>query len=266
MGRWAKEAVSESIVQAVLNAWEMERHHAAERHLYREVIPVLEEIRRDHPGVIIGAVTDGKANPMLMTFTLARHFDFCASWEDDQVGRTKFFSDLTSVSGNAELKWIYDAAKETYHELHSAQRVLRGKPTFQLDPPSAPNGDNDDGEDDGSLIWIHVGDDLAYDVGGSAQSGARTIWLELDEPQYRQTARFLFDKPTQPSWSTSTPQELERRRVLSELALPKVDQRIRFLSRLPEAIQDVVDKVNRERESARIGEEPRSTASVQSGE
>jgi FMN phosphatase YigB (HAD superfamily) len=256
MGRWAKEAVSESIVQAVLNAWEMERHHAAERHLYREVIPVLEEIRRDHPGVIIGAVTDGKANPMLMTFTLARHFDFCASWEDDQVGRTKFFSDLTSVSGNAELKWIYDAAKETYHELHSAQRVLRGKPTFQLDPPSAPNGDNDDGEDDGSLIWIHVGDDLAYDVGGSAQSGARTIWLELDEPQYRQTARFLFDKPTQPSWSTSTPQELERRRVLSEL----------FLSRLPEAIQDVVDKVNRERESARIGEEPRSTASVQSGE
>jgi len=35
----------------------MERHHAAERHLYQEVIPALTQIKKDHPGVIIGAVT-----------------------------------------------------------------------------------------------------------------------------------------------------------------------------------------------------------------
>lgn len=89
--KWAKEAVSESIVQAVLNAWEMERHHAAERNLYPEVIDALREIKEQHPGVVIGAVTDGKANPMLMTFTLAPYFDFCMSWEDDQGSRSKFF-------------------------------------------------------------------------------------------------------------------------------------------------------------------------------
>lgn len=112
--KWAKEAVSESIVQAVLNAWEMERHHAAERNLYPEVVDVLTEIKKAHPEVVIGAVTDGKANPMLMTFTLAPFFDFCMSWEDDQGRRTKFFQELSSARSNADLKWIYNAAVEKY--------------------------------------------------------------------------------------------------------------------------------------------------------
>lgn len=112
--KWAKAAVSESIVQAVLNAWEMERHHAAERHIYPEVVDVLTEIKKAHPEVIIGAVTDGKANPMLMTFTLAPFFDFCLSWEDDQGGRSKFFKDLSSAESKSDLKWIYNAAAEKY--------------------------------------------------------------------------------------------------------------------------------------------------------
>ena len=72
----------------------MERHHAQERHLYPEVMDVLAQIKKEHPHVIIGAVTDGKANPRLMTFTLAKYFDFCMSWEDDQAGREKFFMEL----------------------------------------------------------------------------------------------------------------------------------------------------------------------------
>jgi hypothetical protein len=184
---------------------------------------------------------------MLMTFTLARYFDFCTSWEDDQAGRTKFFADLTSVSGNAELKWIYDAAKETYFELYRAQQVMQGMPSFRLDGGSEGRGD---GISPGK-IWIHAGDDLAYDVGGSAQSGARTIWLELDEARYGQTARQRFDDGRRPvarlpRWSTSTPQELERRRVLNRLAMDKVDERVRYLSRLPEAVRDIVDRVNEE--------------------
>lgn len=227
--RWASEAVSGGIVQAVLNAWEMERHHAAERHLYPEVIEALQTIKAEHPSVIIGAVTDGKANPRLMTFTLAPYFDFCLSWEDDQTGRKKFFQDLTSVEGNVELKWIYDAALEKYQELSSAKSALQ----------------KSDAADPTNPIWIHVGDDLAYDVGGAAQSGAKTIWLELDRPKYSQTARFRFDRNTpQPAWSTTTRQELEKRKVMNELALKRVDASIHFISRLPEAIQDILDREN----------------------
>lgn len=205
----------------------MERHHSAERHLYPDVIEVLQRIKGEHPSVIIGAVTDGKANPRLMTFTLAPYFDFCLSWEDDQTGRKKFFQDLTSVEGNAELKWIYDAALEKYQELSAAKAALQKT------------------VDSNNPLWIHVGDDLAYDVGGAAQSGAKTIWLELDRQKYQQSARQRFDpNAPQPHWSTSTRQELEKRRVMNELALKRVDARVHFISRLPEAIQEILDHEN----------------------
>jgi FMN phosphatase YigB (HAD superfamily) len=223
--RWANEAVSPNIVQAVLNAWEMERHHAAERHLYPDVMEALAEIKRDHPDVIIGAVTDGRANPLFMTFTLAKYFDFCISWEDDQAGRQKFFQDLGQVDASAELKWIYDAALEKYTELATAAAVLHQQEF---------NRDN--------KVWIHVGDDLGLDCGGAAQSGAKTIYLELAE-KYGQTARQRFAKAQsdQPTWSTTSKQELETRRVLNEAAEDKVDKKINFITRLPEAVQDILD-------------------------
>ena len=220
--KWAKTAVSESIVQAVMNAWEMERHHAAERHLYPECIDVFKKIKEAHPNVIIGAVTDGRANPLLMTFTLAPFFDFCMSWEDDQGGRSKFFKELSSVEGNAELKWIYQAALDKFQELSAAQAAL-GKDG----PTEHP-------------VWIHVGDDLAYDVGGAAQCSAKTILVELAD-KYGQTARHRFETDSQPSWSTNSRLELEKRRLLNDAARDKVDKKVAFLSLLPEAIDDILN-------------------------
>lgn len=223
--RWASEAVSPSVVQAVMNAWEMERHHAAERHLYQECMDMFSQIKQEHPGVIIGAVTDGKANPAFMTFTLAKYFDFCVSWEDDQGARRKFFKELGSVEGNAELKWIYKAALDKYEELKEAQSALV----------------KDDSDPD-QKIWIHVGDDLAYDVGGAAQCGARTILVELAE-KYGQTARHRFEEGReQPAWSVTTKDELEKRRVMNEAAMDQVDAKVSFLTRLPEAISDILEK------------------------
>ncbi|EEC46127.1 predicted protein [Phaeodactylum tricornutum CCAP 1055/1] len=224
--KWATEAVSPTIVQAVLNAWEMERHHAAERHLYPECVEVFERIKQDHPDVIIGAVTDGKANPLFMTFTLAPYFDFCMSWEDDQAGRRKFFKELGSIEGNADLKWIYDAALEKYQELASAAAALQ----------------KGDSAQDPNKIWIHVGDDLAYDVGGSAQSGAKTILVELDDEKYHQTARHRFELTKQPDWSTTSDIELEKRKVMNEAATNQIDRKIKFLTRLPEAINEVLEE------------------------
>mmetsp|Transcript_14431 Transcript_14431/g.26125 ORF Transcript_14431/g.26125 Transcript_14431/m.26125 type:complete len:255 (-) Transcript_14431:80-844(-) len=229
--RWAKNAVSPSVVQAVHTAWEMERYHAAERNLYPEVIDVLKQIKEDHPNVIIGAVTDGKANPMLMTFTLAPYFDFCMSWEDDQGARRKFFKELASASSNAELTWIYDAAKEKYRILAEAvadiDAARKNKEPLKYE----------------DAVWIHVGDDLAYDVGGSTSCGAKTIYLELDE-KYGQTARTRFDGREQPSWSTSSEEEIEKRRIMNEQALEYVDAKISFLTRLPEAINDILEQEN----------------------
>jgi phosphoglycolate phosphatase-like HAD superfamily hydrolase len=272
--RWSTEAVSESVVQAVLQAWEMERHHAAERHLYPELLSVFQEIKAQHPDVIIGAVTDGRANPLFMTFTLAPYFDFCMSWEDDQGNRQKFFQELGSVEGNVELKWIYDAALEKYYELSDALNVMKKKKTVKKDAVVAAGGAGSLSTDDGAAdadnvsgsssangeqaavasnnnnkeeeveeskpIWIHVGDDLAYDVGGAALSGAKTIYVELAD-QYGQTARHRFDDiPNQPAWSTTMQSELYARKKMNEAAADFVDCRVNFLTRLPEAINEIL--------------------------
>jgi FMN phosphatase YigB (HAD superfamily) len=210
----------------------MERHHAAERHLYPEIVQVLQQIKQENPCVLIGAVTDGKANPLFMTFTLAPYFDFCVSWEDDQGARKKFFQELSDVDGNAELKWIYDLALEKYQQMAASLTALGKASDCEL------GGKN--------KLWIHVGDDLAYDVGGSAQSGAHTIYLELAD-KYEQTARHRFKDTkdsSQPSWSTTSRSELEKRRVMNELAESKVDAKIQFLSRLPEAINEILEREN----------------------
>lgn len=184
--------------------------------------------------MIIGAVTDGRANPMFMTFTLAPFFDFCMSWEDDQGGRSKFFTELSSVEGNAELSWIYNASFEQYKQLRSAKDAINAEaPDQAAVPPHV---------DDEERVWIHVGDDLAYDVGGSALCGAKTILVELAD-KYQQTARYRFDgtRP-QPTWSTSPLEELEKRKVMNEMALPLVDQTIAFYGQLPEAINNILEK------------------------
>jgi FMN phosphatase YigB (HAD superfamily) len=56
----AKRAVHSSVVQMVYNAWELERHYSAERNLYPDALEMLKRIRSFHPGVVIGAITDGK--------------------------------------------------------------------------------------------------------------------------------------------------------------------------------------------------------------
>mmetsp|Transcript_36176 Transcript_36176/g.53037 ORF Transcript_36176/g.53037 Transcript_36176/m.53037 type:complete len:401 (-) Transcript_36176:73-1275(-) len=231
--KWAAYAVSDSIVEAVLTAWEMERHHSAERHLYPEVIDALKQIKEEHPGVIIGAVTDGRANPMFMTFTLAPYFDFCMSWEDDQGARSRFFKDLGSVEKEAELTWIYEGAVDKYKELAKASAEVNA---------AAADSTGADKKGEGYVgndLWIHVGDDLAYDVGGSSACGAKTILLDLAD-EYGQTAKKRFDSEEQPMWSTSTIKELGHRRILNEKAEKHVDIKVKFLTQLPAAINKLL--------------------------
>lgn len=235
--QWAKGAVSESVVQQVLTAWEMERHHSAERHIFPGVIDALKKIKEEHPEVIIGAVTDGKANPQLMTFTLAPYFDFCMSWEDEMGSRQKFFQDLLDVESTPELTWIYDAArhkyailKEAQHGMNTAMNVSEKK---DIKPLVWPESYDD-------LVWIHVGDDLAFDVGGSAACGAKTILVELPKSA-GQTAPFRFDTSIeQPAWSTTSKKELEGRIEMNNAAREHVSVEINSMERLPIAINQIL--------------------------
>lgn len=222
--KWAKQAVSPSVVESIYSAWERERHHSAERHLYPEVVTALQKIKEEHPNVIIGAVTDGKANPMLMVFSLAPYFDFCMSWEDDAAGRMEFFKELGNVDGNAGLQWIYKAAFDKYKELADTNQEMM----------------NFVNEEVGEPVWIHIGDDLAYDVGGSASCGAKTILLDLDE-EYGQTAKLRFgENAFIPSWSTASAEELANRKAMNEAAEDEVDMRVTRLSMLPDAIDEIL--------------------------
>lgn len=227
MEKCAKAPVSKSDVERVYSAWERERHHSAERHLYPEVISSLQKIKERHPNVIIGAVTDGKANPMHMVFTLAPYFDFCMSWEDDAAGRTDFFKELSSVDGHADLQWIYKAAYQKYSEMAENKGVLLG---------------DDAVDDDGCPAWIHVGDDLAYDVGGSASCGANTILLDLDK-EYEQTAKTRFfwgGGAVMPSWNTASDEEIANRKAMNDAAEMMVDKRVSRLTLLPDVIDEIL--------------------------
>ena len=230
---FAAKEVSDSQVQAVYNAWEMERHHSAERHLYPEVIEVLETIKRDHPGVVIGAVTDGRANPLLMPFTLAPYFDFCVSWEDDQGGRQKYFQELNEATDGEQLMWIYEAALDKYRDFDSLRTGLRRRDDETCEV----------GEPDCERIWVHCGDDLAYDVGGSAACGARTILMELAD-KYEQTERVDKRKKARPVWDLMSKAEIEQREQMNEQAENEVTARVAFLSRLPDTINDILEDID----------------------
>lgn len=240
--KWAKSSVSQSVVESIYSSWERERHHSAERHLYPEIISALQQIKERHPDVIIGAVTDGKANPMLMVFSLAPYFDFCMSWEDDAAGRTEFFKELGNVDGNADLQWIYRAAFEKYLSLAENQREMAKVDERVSDEESdGVEGDGDDVEQ----VWIHIGDDLAYDVGGSASCGAKTILLDLDE-DYGQTAKLRFlegGRAVNPSWNTASKEEIANRKAMNDAAEAMVDKRVSRLTMLPDAIDEILKGV-----------------------
>ena len=231
------------------NAWEMERHHAAERAIFPEVLDALQSIREAHPSVVIGAVTDGKADPMLMPFTLGPYFDFCVGWEDDQGGRKRFFEELGRTEEDTQLKWIYEAALEKYRAV-SDRKTMLGKEGGDSDV-NEEKGDFDD-----DFVWIHVGDDLAYDVGGSSACGARTILMDLNE-KYGQTAKLMFassdgkssngvgggTKQKRPGWAfRPSPEEVAHHEIMNDRARGSVHKTVKFVSGLTDAIEDILEE------------------------
>jgi len=154
-------------------------------------------------------------------------FDFTTSWEDDldKVQQLEEFQELSAVDKANNLSWIYQLAKEKGKEMSMLTSEI--KKDIRKD-------------DEVEWIWIHVGDDLAYDVGGSATTGAKTVLVEL-APEYGQTARLRVEGQ-RPSWSTETEEQMANHQKMSMNALDKVDAKITHLSQLPEVINELLNE------------------------
>ncbi|KAL9185359.1 hypothetical protein ACHAXT_003136 [Thalassiosira profunda] len=189
------DTVHESVAEAVFDAWLSERHASADRNLFPHASASLQIIREQHPNVVIGAITNGRGNPLCMP-SMQQFFDFCVSGEDEDV-----FPKRKPDEG------IYQAALSKYNELQTAPG-------------------------DASFNWLHVGDDLANDVGASACCGAKSIWITVDEDEPCET----------PSWSTATQEEMQKRAVLDTNAKEHVSAKICSLEELPDAILHVLEQ------------------------
>lgn len=192
--------VDESVVDDVFDSWLSMRHESADKNLYDDCVDALEAIRQQHPDAVIGAITNGRGNPLCMP-SVKTFFDFTVSGEDEHV-----FPQRKPDRG------IYEAALDTFFNLRRGNIIPEDR-----------------------LTWIHVGDDLANDVGASAVCGAKAIWLCAEDDE-------LEDLP---SWSTATKEELlERRAKLNDSAKEYVSAKISNLTELETAVMNILTSNN----------------------
>ena len=196
----SSSSIDTSIIEYTFNAWLTERHASADRNIYPHTIQGLQTIRNQHPNCIIGAITNGRGNPLDMP-SIETYFDFCVSGEDDGV-----------FPQRKPDKCIYEAALRTYNDLQQGRTVQEDSNT--------------------TFSWIHVGDDLANDVGASAACGAKAIWFKMEDEADDEI----------PMWSTATKEEREKREVLDQMAKEHVSAFICSLKELPDAIVQVLKK------------------------
>ena len=204
----------EYIVKKSFEAWLNERQASAERHLFENTKEMFEQLKSDFPNACIAAVTNGRGNPMYMP-SIQEYFDFCVSGEDDDV--------FPNRKPNKE---IFEST------LSKASSILAKK--------------NDQFSESESLTsfhyWIHVGDDLANDVGASAACGAKAIWMcvkeeEMGKPNDGKPAvkgKTFFT-------STASKEEQIAREKLARDAYASVSAKISSLAELPDAIRSVLD-------------------------
>lgn len=202
----AEDGISDSIVSRSYDIWEERRHIAAETHLYPGAVSMLKQLKANHPNAVIAAITNGKGNPLKMD-SIKAYFDFCVSGEDDDV-----FPLRKPNEG------IYKVALERFQTLSEKRK---GEPIEMNEQH-----------------WIHVGDDLANDVGASAKCGAKAIWVDLGD-EYHQTASKRDPSQPQPAWSTATKAELEKRMLMNEQAQQYVSKRVTTLEMLPLDIENI---------------------------
>ena len=191
------EALHESVSQKIFEVWLQARHEAAERNLYPDAVDMLEEVKEQYPGAVVAAVTNGRGDPLDMRDTLRPYFSFTVSGEQENV-----FPERKPHPG------IFEATLEKFESMVG----------YDL-------------RQDDNKCWVHVGDDLANDVGASAECGAKAVWYKMEEND---------EDGATPFYSTASEEEIERRKRMAAEAEEKVTERISSLSELPAAIEKIL--------------------------
>lgn len=196
-------AINYDLVDTIFDAWLNERQASAGRNLFDGTAETLQLLKQKHPGVCIGAITNGRGNPLEMkNHQIATLFDFCVSGEDDGV-----FPERKPNRG------IYTASLSAYYD----------------------QSENDNNKiDSHENIWCHVGDCLGNDVGASAKCGAYAVWAELDELKKSENQ--------QPLYSTASPSQIKSRKKLADASRKHVSERITSLQELPDAVESILEK------------------------
>ena len=189
-------------VQDCYEAWEKERHQAAERFIFEDAVQTLEQLRSLYPDACFAAITNGAGNPLMMPNTLAPFFDFRVSGEDADV-----------FPNRKPHAYIYEYSLEKYQKLSGSN--LKG-------------------------TWCHVGDCLANDVGASADCGAKAVWMCLGDDDDAAASR-LLDPKKYPEWSTASEEEIAKRAKEVEAGMTKMTAKIGTLSELPDALADILN-------------------------
>ena len=192
------DALHESVSQKIFDVWLQARHEAAERNLYPDAIDMLERVKEQHPDAVVAAVTNGRGDPLDMRETLRPYFQYTISGEQESV-----FPNRKPHPG------IFEATLDRFKNM------------VGYDLRQDPN-----------KFWIHVGDDLANDVGASAACGSKAVWYKMEEDEEEGGAT--------PFFSTASTEEIERRKRMAAEAEEKVTERISKLAELPGAIEKIL--------------------------
>jgi putative hydrolase of the HAD superfamily len=203
MERLGASVARYDLVEHCFDVWLTERNAAAARYLFPSAVACLQEIQANHPQACIGAITNGRGDPLEIP-PLQPFFNFCVSGEDEDVHPHR-----KPHAG------IYEKALRLYREAN---------PTH----------------DDESFLWIHVGDCLANDVGGSAACGASAVWFAPEEVGVEAAAAQLSSSAPQPSYSTASTQEVETRSKLASQAQSQIAVRVKSLQELPAALDTLL--------------------------
>jgi FMN phosphatase YigB (HAD superfamily) len=205
------DPVDYDLVTTIYDSWLQARHQSAERYLFTGAIEMLQDVKTKFPDVCIGAITNGRGNPLNMTNTLAPYFDFCVSGEDDGVHPER-----------KPHRGIYKVSLAEYRN-------------------KFPNDLSE------THVWVHVGDCLANDVGASAKMGAYAVWVDLDDlKEEATTATSVRSKPPNQTWSTAPEKVVHARQKLANKSRGFVSAKVTTLSQLPNVVDTILHKAHKE--------------------
>eukprot|EP00594_Rhizosolenia_setigera_P016191 CAMPEP_0178956244 /NCGR_PEP_ID=MMETSP0789-20121207/10116_1 /TAXON_ID=3005 /ORGANISM="Rhizosolenia setigera, Strain CCMP 1694" /LENGTH=303 /DNA_ID=CAMNT_0020638091 /DNA_START=271 /DNA_END=1182 /DNA_ORIENTATION=- len=190
----------QEISNEAFDVWLDERQSSANMNLFSEVIPAFDELQKKYPSVTIAAITNGRGNPLFMN-SIKKYFDFCVSGEDPDV-----------FPYRKPHPKIFEYALSGHYDKSMSE----------------------------TCTWVHLGDDLANDVGASFDCGAKTIWFDIEN--YESNLDNEENPTTNKSFfvSTASKEEQEARKRLAEKAMEKVDERIISLSEMCDAIDRIL--------------------------